>query len=342
MLTSGFAIKLQIAELVAEYKAVGESEQADSSPNPRKSLGELAINVRRPHTPQPAPRWYAPDEDSGADDEYEDNQTATDTTTSDSMVPLGKISKAEKRALKRAAKSAKSQKKAAKNQAKYSISIKTEDVELVNTVLHGDVTPTAETHPLAQDKSIEEVIERNMGFISNIQAHKKQLTASIALRRKSERERRKATLARSPNKNRRLSAVSHSSHNDGDEEDDETETLLTAVLTKLGIDREHLRSGGGNAGGKRNAGKGPCVNGALSITSGPSSASSKLASRREIVGNLKNLVMEDLEKFENDHRETCIRAGGFWRYVNNQVFERMTKIAGEVDWKTGAKLKERQ
>lgn len=252
------------------------------------------------------------------------------------MVPPGKLTKAEKRALKRAAKAAKSQSKAAKNQAKYTISVKTEDVELVNTVLHGDVTPTTETHPLAQDKSIEEVIKRNMGFVSSIEEHKKQLMASIALRRKNDRERRNATLAVADNKKRRFSALSHSSYNDEDDEDDETETLLTAVLTKLGIDREHVKSGGGSANVKKNIGKSPSMSG----TPSASCTGSRSANRQAIVGNLKTLVKDDLEKFENDHRETCIRAGGFWRYVKKPVFERMTKIAEEVDWKTGAKLKE--
>ncbi|KEF55759.1 uncharacterized protein A1O9_08510, partial [Exophiala aquamarina CBS 119918] len=327
----------QIAELVAEYKAAGQSEQGHSPPNLRASLGELAINVHR-LPPQPSRHRYAPDEagdmdaDADADDENDGNETTTDTMTSDSMVPPCKATKAEKRVLKRAAKAAKSQNKAAKNQAKHTISVKSEDVELVNTVLHGKVTPTTE-HPLAQNKTIEEVINRNMGFMSSIDEHKKQLMASIALRRKNDRERRNATLVVAENKKRRFSALSHSSYNDEDDEDDETETLLTAVLTKLGIDREHVKSGSGSA--KKNVGKNPSMSG----TPGAPYNNSRSVRRRDIVGNLRTLVKDDLEKFENDHRETCIRAGGFWRYVKKPVFERMTKVVGEVDWKTGAKLK---
>lgn len=257
------------------------------------------------------------------------------------MATPGKPTKAEKRALKRAAKAVKSQNKAFKNQAKHTISIKTQDVELVNTVLHGDANSTGDTHPLASDKTIEEVIQRNLGYASSIEEHKRQLMSSIGLRRRDERERRNATPSAKDNKKRRFSAVSQSSHNEEDEEDEETENLLTAVLTKLGVDREHIKSGGtggrGNTNLKKNVGRHPSTGG----SSACNNHSANTAHRLSIVGNLKRLVKDDLEKFDNDQRETCVRAGGFWRYVGKPVFDRMTIIAGQLDWKTGAKLKER-
>lgn len=47
-------------------------------------------------------------------------------------------------------------------------------------------------------------------------------------------------------------------------------------------------------------------------------------------------VSEDLQKHENEQRQTCIRAGGFWRYVGRPVFDRMCEISETIDWRTGA------
>lgn len=258
------------------------------------------------------------------------------------MAPPGRPTKAEKRALKRAAKAVKSQNKAFKNQARHTISVKTQDVEFVNTVLHGEASPSSATHPLASDKTIEEVIQRNLGFVSHIEAHKRQLIHSIGVRRRDER--RNATPNPKDSKKRRFSAVSNNSHQDEDEEDEETENLLIAVLMRLGIDREQIKlsgsAGRGNTNLRKSLGKYPSMSGASSTAPG-NNHSSPAAHRLSLVGSLKRLVKEDLEKFENDQRETYIRAGGFWRYVGKPVFDRMTTIAGELDWKTGVKLKER-
>ncbi|KAK5060226.1 hypothetical protein LTR84_010111 [Exophiala bonariae] len=333
----------RIAELVAEYKAVGEEEGRQAQPTPRPGLDELPLNVHRPRV-QPARPQHDPDEQDDAEDNDENDDieaTTTDTTASDHMAPPGKPTKAEKRALKRAAKAVKSQNKAFKNQARHTISVKTQDVEFVNTVLHGEAAPSGATHPLASDKTIEEVIQRNLGFVSHIEAHKRQLIHSIGIRRRDER--RNGTPNPKDNKKRRFSAVSNNSHQDEDEEDEETENLLTAVLVRLGIDQEQIRLSG--CAGKRNTnlrkslGKHSSLTGTSSTAHG-NNYSSPAAHRLSIVGSLKRLVREDLEKFDNDQHETYIRAGGFWRYVGKPVFDRMTAIAGELDWKTGVKLKE--
>ena len=268
------------------------------------------------------------------DDENEDDdaQTVTDTTASASdMISTSKLTKAETRAQKKAAKAAKSQSKAFKNQKKHTISVRTEDVDFVAAVLHGDsaAATQAATHPLASDKTIEEVIQRNMGFVANIAYHKKQLMASIAQRRRSERERRKSSsVGAAGSKKRRFSDMTHL---DDIDDDEETEHLLTAILAKLGI---QARAGGadsvvGSASGKKGT---PKIGSGGGVT----------ATQGSIVASLKALVKEDLKKHENEQRETCIRAGGFWRYVGKPVFERMTKIAEGLDWKTGKKLKERE
>lgn len=303
----------------------------------------MPLNIHRPRLqPERAQHDHDGQDDAEGHDENDDIEaTTTDTTASDQMVPPGKPTKAEKRALKRAAKAVKSQNKAFKNQARHTISVKTQDVEFVNTVLHGEPTPGSATHPLASDKTIEEVIQRNLGFVSHIEAHKRQLIHSIGIRRRDER--RNGTPNPKDNKKRRFSAVSNNSHHDEDEEDEETENLLAAVLVRLGIDQEQIKlsgsTGRANANSRKNLGKHPSMSG-ISSTTAAYNYSSPAAHHLSIVGSLKRLVKEDLEKYENDQHETYVRAGGFWRYVGRPVFDRMTAIAGELDWKTGLKLKE--
>ena len=104
--------------------------------------------------------------------------------------------------------------------------------------------------------------------------------------------------------------------------------LVAAVLTNLGVNASHTQTTGSGSGAgakKEKGGKADGGSGAQILS---------------IVTSLKKEIREDLKTFEHEQRETCIRAGGFWRYVGSKVFERMTQIAEEVDWKTGQKLKE--
>ncbi|OQV04265.1 hypothetical protein CLAIMM_09175 [Cladophialophora immunda] len=338
----------KIAELLAEYR-IANGSSADAAKT-RPLLGDLPVNI--PYVQQAVRQLDGGNDnfDDEEGDQDDDAQTVTDTTTSttdesDRQRIPPKLTKAEARALKKAAKAAKSQVKAAKNQQKHTINVRTADVSFVAEVLHGANTSTGghlgATHPLASDKTIEEVIARNMGFMASIEAHKKTLLSSIAQRRKSERERRKSSIAGASNhggggKKRRYSEGVH----DCDTEDDEMEDLLVAVLVKLGVDGGHARSSGcpANAVAVAANGVGAKKNGVgAGINKAPASSSQQTPS---LVAALKALVKDDLERFENEQRETCVRAGGFWRYVGRPVFERMTKIARELDWKTGVKLKE--
>ncbi|EXJ76805.1 uncharacterized protein A1O5_01313 [Cladophialophora psammophila CBS 110553] len=338
----------KIAELLAEYK-ISNGTGPDKA-RTRTQLEALPVNL--PYFQQAVHHLDAGNGDFGDENEHgddDDARTVANTTTSaadDSdrqLMRAPKPTKAETRALKKAAKVAKSQFKAAKNQQKHIINVRTADVSFVAEVLHGDTANTGgqpgATHPLASDKTIEEVIARNMGFMSSIEAHKKTLLSSIAQRRKSERERRKSTVGCTggSGKKRRFSEGVH----DGDADDGEMEDLLVAVLVKLGVDVGHVRSGGCPAGaavafvsgvGGRKSGVGAGANKAA--------ASSSPQRIPAIIVALKALVKDDLERFENEQRETCVRAGGFWRYVGRPVFERMTKIARGVDWKTGMILKD--
>lgn len=331
MLTMTFLC--QIAELAAQYKAYDDSETPQTLKVPRIGLEELPINVNR--NLDPAPRGGHHDFPYGDDDDGDDenDDTSTITSTSDASMKLCSVPKPTKAALraqKKAAKVAKSTSKAAKNQAKHVISVRSEDVDSVNEVLHGGTdTQALHTHPLASDKTIEEVIQRNMGYMSNIQEHKRLLMESIAQRRRSQREkdRRKSAIHDHRHK-RRLSIAAD---DEVDEEAEEMETLLTAVLVKLGVSAEHVKSVGMVHGHPGSAKKGTPVGLSNSNTSGH---------RLSIVANLKALVKDDLDRHENEQRETCVRAGGFWRYVGKPVFDRMTLIAEQLDWKTGVKYKE--
>ncbi|KAJ9604479.1 hypothetical protein H2200_011315 [Cladophialophora chaetospira] len=328
-----------LAELLAEYKIAAGTGPV--STRTRNRLEELPVNV--PYAHQAFRNLDAGDAELEDEENDDDTDTVTDTTASTideserTLMPPPKLTKAEMRAIKKASKAAKSQSKAAKNQKKHVINVRTEDVDFVAKVLHGDAAdterPAGATHPLATDKTIEEVIARNMGFLSSIDEHKKMLLSSIAQRRRSDRDRRKSSSASSggPKKRRFSERV-----NDDEPDDDEMEDLLVAALVKLGVDNEHARSSSPAIAVPVVIGGGAKKNG----PGGNKEASCKPHHISSIVGNLKALVRDDLERFENEQRETCIRAGGFWRYVGRPVFERMTEIARELDWKTGMKLKE--
>lgn len=288
-------------------------------------------------------RDLAEDDDTLA--ENDDAQTLTDTATSSAGdgVPPPKLTKAEARAMKKAAKAQKSQSKAFKNQQKHVVGVRTEDVTLVETVLHGDKANTPDTHPLASDKTIEEVIARNMGFMSSIEEHKKALLNSITQRRRSEKERRKSSIATASNASSGTPGAKKRRYSQGLAEDgaeEDMEDLLVAALCKLGVDASHIRSGSGGSGAAGSVKRGGGGGTTATANKGGSSASPSQVS--SIVASLKALVRDDLERFENEQRETCVRAGGFWRYVGRPVFERMTVIARELDWKTGTKLKEQK
>ncbi len=305
-------------------------------------MEELPVNIPNAH--QAGLHFDIGDPEFPDEENDDDTDTVTDSTASTAddsertLMPPPKLTKAEIRAMKKASKAAKSQSKAVRNQMKHVINVRTEDVDLVAMVLHGETVdvegPTGATHPLATDKTIEEVIARNLGFLSSIVEHKKMLLSGIAQRRRSDRDRRKSLSTSSSGgpKKRRFSERT----NDDDAEDEELEDLLVAALVKLGVDTDHARSSSA-------ATAVPIINGGSAKKNGPGAdkdGACKPQQITSIVANLKALVRDDLERFENEQRETCIRAGGFWRYVGRPVFERMTRIARELDWKTGMKLKE--
>lgn len=304
----------QIAELVAEYNVAMGTDPSGL----RDVFQRLNINN---NPPQQAADEDAPGEEGIAqpEDDDEDNEEhalepviTEDTTASSEAMPPPKLTKADIRAQKKAAKSAKSQSKAAKNQKRHTINVRSEDVALIARILHGDsLTSAADTHPLASDKEIDDVIKRNLGYVSSIEAHKKQLLSSIAQKRRTDQERRRTGSA--------------------DETDDDMEGVLAAILAKLGVDAAHISTSAAGSGA-----------GAKKENRRAHRSGEETAQPLTIVASMKALIKDDLERFTNEQKETCVRAGAFWRYAGKPIFDRMTRIAMEVDWKTGMKLKDRE
>ncbi|KIW20989.1 hypothetical protein PV08_01568 [Exophiala spinifera] len=327
-----------ITELVVAYRqAVGEDPTGLAAEIERLSLENAA---EQPHFHRFADiAWEDDEEGANQEDDASTNEgaeeerpslnepepgNASETVASTSTAgdnegyPQRKQNKAEVRAAKKAFKAERSWAKAAKNQRRQSVPVRSEDIEAVERVLHGEhAAEAAASHPLATDKTVEDVINRNRSFVASIEAHKKQLLFSIARKRRTGRERQRSS-GNCVKGKRRKSELSEEKEADMDD-------LVTAVLANLGIDPAHIGHCGPGSGPKKgNKGAGGDTG----------------ASAAAIIANLKKEIKEDLRTFEHEQREVCIRAGGFWRYVGSKVFERMTKIAQEVDWKTGRKLKE--
>lgn len=258
--------------------------------------------------------WVQQENDASDDEEYladENNENTSSnegasTATSDTS-SIAKLTKIEQRERKRAMKLQRSVNKAAKNEARHVIRITAEDVERIGLILHGD-DPEIETHPLATDKTIEDVITRNLGFVKQIRCHKRALYDTIRTGRKEAQDRRRSK--------RRISQGA---------EDIETERVIDAILAKLDInvaDAEYTRKC-----------KSPVK--AKGTLCKQDSRKGSHSEKDKIVNKLREAIKEDLEKHENDLRQTYIRAGGFFRYAGKTVFERMTAIATEIDLRTG-------
>lgn len=224
-----------------------------------------------------------------------------------------KLTQAEKRAIKKAAKDRKSIEKANKNQQKHSITIRDEDLEHIQNVLHGDQDDqtAGNGHPLTTDNTIEEVIARNLAFVNNIHDHQKYLLASVNGRREYERHQRER---------KRRTRVS---------QDHETKTeVVNAILLKLGVKLIDDKPEPNRV--KHLTPKSKCGN-------YPTTPASKIKAtgKKALVERLREAIFDDLRKDEHEKHETWVRAGGFWRYVGRPVFERMTEIAQRIDWRTG-------
>lgn len=268
--------------------------------------------------------------DDHADDESEhvDNSSVSNASTNTAATKSSKPSKADIRAAKREAKSAKSQRKSLKNQTKHVVTIKAADVERVAVTLHGEQN-LDDSHPLASDKSIEDVMNRNRKYVKYIAEHKAMLLKEVASTRRAETEAK----ARKARKRKDRESVSFASGDPGNQHkprtvsmDEEEEALVNAVLLNFGIAVEPTLDGS--------------MTPATPMTPKRSSSSKGTSQEKAMVlAQLRVAIAEDLQKHENEQRQTCIRAGGFWRYVGQPVFKRMMEITETIDWRTGAMKK---
>lgn len=220
-------------------------------------------------------------------------------------------SKADQRAYKKAMKHEKSLKKSAKNSERHILSIHQSDIDSVTTALHGNQTDTSTGtgHPLATDQDLSDVIERNRRFVANIQEHKVYLRRCV-------RSARRATNSQRKSRKRGKTAGGDEASMEGEAEED----VIKGVLLELGI----IVSA--------SASKRPDRRDSFCAT-----PPARIAA---VVQKLRTAIHEDLEKHENEQRSTCIRAGGFWRYVGRPVFDRMTEVARCIDWRTGRIIKD--
>lgn len=346
--------RIQIAELLAEYR---ESASAYQQTPTRAPLSERNVNINTV-----GQNRYGKDnnktirdeskllkmsdasylEDSGDEDEDESASVSSYAPSSNDTfsTPVRKPTKADVRAHKKARKVAKSQTKALKNQGKHLASVTLADVEEVARVLHGDrhdAIFNGDAHPLATDKTIEDVINRNLSFVKNIQAHKQYLFKSIATGRKEVKERKRL-------KNRE-------SKGETLEDTVEIDEIISAIMIRLGISPTTASASMmATASASQSIPLRTITNGSTSGRKRTNSHYSKTPSSTPIKGSigierstlaiankLRNAIKIDLEKHENEVHARYVRAGGFWRYVGKSVFERMTDIARDLDVSTGEK-----
>ena len=208
---------------------------------------------------------------------------------------------------KRRLKAAKQVSKALKNQEKVSLNVRDEDIAQIARAIHGDTLDSSAqgSHPLATDYNIEEVIDRNKGFCSAILSHNQALKRTIRQARRDE-------------KGNKLQKGHRKS---GELEDtlEDKEDVVTASLIELGISEDNPRTG--------------------YKQSSSWDARESAKRKKQIAQKLRQLILEDIEKHENQQRETLVRCAGFWRYCDQAIFERMTENARNVNWSTGENLR---
>lgn len=234
-------------------------------------------------------------------------------------------------------KSIKSQNKALKSQSKVSAGITHTDVNNVAVVLHGedhDRGFDGSAHPLASDKTIEDVINRNLNFVKSIQVHKQYLFKSVATGRRVIKERKRLK--------------KRESRGEIVEDAIELDEVVSVVMLKLGLSPAVVNASLNSTPIAHLSSITSTRKRANSSVSSPSyfpeSKGSPAASRSSvaIAVKLRRAIKVDLEKHENEVHMRYVRAGGFWRYVGKTVFDRMTDIARELDVGTGEKWEKRR
>jgi hypothetical protein len=156
--------------------------------------------------------------------------------------------------------------------------------------------------PLGTGKTIEEVMKRNLGFVSAIQEHRSFLLGSLAKERDLALKNKKSQ---------------SSEHVDTQLADPRRKIgdLVAAVLTKLGIQSASSTL--------------PLKSSATASFTTPGSGKKTKAT---ILQKLSAAVADDIENHENELNQTYQRAAGFWRYANHEILICLTEHARKVDW----------
>lgn len=220
------------------------------------------------------------------------------------------LSITQKRALKKEIKAEKSISKAFKNQQKHAVSVRREDIEAVARAIHGDDfgAVSNDGHPLGTDKTIAQVVKRNLGFVSAIQEHRSALLRSSAKERDLTSKNRQSQQSET-NEAGLLDVREH------------MEDLVVAVLENLGV---HSAS--------------PTLAFNARATNSFGTPGSGKRTKAAIVQKLSAAIAEDIENHENEQRQTYQRAAGFWRYANHEILVRLTEHAKKINWATGEKI----
>jgi hypothetical protein len=289
--------------LVSEYQRCEDSERLAMAPI-RQTNGQCRFNN---NAVKSLAASTTDTEDTG-EDEGSDCQTHHRNTNFSTI--RQSLSMTQKRALKKEMKAEKSIIKASKNQQKHTVSVRREDIESVARAIHGDDfgAISNDGHPLGTDKTIEQVVKRNLGFVSAIQGHRFALLRSLAKER-------------DPASKNRLSQRSENDEAELLDVREHMEDLVVAVLEKLGV----------HSASPTLAFNAPATNSFGTLGSGK-------RTKAAIVQKLSAAIAEDIENHENEQRQTYQRAAGFWRYANHEILVRLTEHAKKVNWATGEKI----
>ncbi|KAL8695927.1 MAG: hypothetical protein Q9224_003069 [Gallowayella concinna] len=62
--------------------------------------------------------------------------------------------------------------------------------------------------------------------------------------------------------------------------------------------------------------------------------------RSSLLKQLRSVIKDDIDRVENENRDTMMRMAGYWRYVNRKTYNYMVRENKIWDWTTGQKLEE--
>jgi hypothetical protein len=193
--------------------------------------------------------------------------------------------------------------KAAKNQRKQVVAVRRDDIDNVDRAIHGHdyALEKFRGNVVASDKTIEEVMKRNLDFVYWIREHRCSLLKSHA----AERD---------------LASKGKPSQSFGDDEaratnsQEEMNNLVAAVLAKLGINAASAMS--------------PIKPLATASFGTPGRGK---RSKAAVLQKLSTVIAEDIENHENEVKQTYQRATGFWRFANHEILIRLAEHARKVD-----------